>query len=133
MVTPCSPSAAANTDSGGTSPPRELASSTTTRCGWSSTGETSRLNRGRPSRRGASSASTSVRSSLNSRLLPAPSTCPGTWVCGSHFTQSHEATAPGAATTATTMSSGECSVANWPTIARATPRAASGSPDTATW
>ncbi len=133
MVTPCSPSAAANAESGGTRPPRELASSTTTRCGWSSTGDTSRLNRGRPSRRGASSASTSARSSLNSRFVPAPSTCPGTCVCGSHFVQSHAGAAPGAATTATTRSSGECSVVSCATSARAAPRADSGSPDTVTW
>lgn len=54
-------------------------------------------------------------------------------MCGSHFVQSHDGTAPGAATTATIRSSGECSVANCATIARAVLRADSGSPDTVTW
>ncbi len=115
IVTPCRPSAAASNESGGTIPP----SRTTTTCGWSITGWLSRLNRGRPSSRPASSFSSSPRSSPNSRFVPAPSTCPGTCVCGSHFTQSQRPTAPGAATTATIRSSGECSVTNCATSARA--------------
>lgn len=137
IVTPCRPSAAANTESGGTRPRRPSASSTTTRCGWSSTGCTSRLNRGRPSSRGASSRSSSPRSSPNSRFVPAPSKpsgrCPGTCACGSHLTQSHDGAAPGAATTATTRSSGECSVTSCATSARAVARADSASPDTPRW
>lgn len=54
-------------------------------------------------------------------------------MCGNHFVQSHEGTAPGAATTATIRSSGECNVASCATNARAVPRADSVSPDTVTW
>lgn len=96
-------------------------------------GVPSRLKRERPSRVWWSSVSTSARSSLNSRLVPAPSDVPGAWVCGSHFVQSHWSVTSVDATTATSRSSGECSATSPEIIARAEPRTETGSPETTTW
>ncbi len=129
IVTPWSPSCAANAESGGTIAPSSISST----CGWSSSGCPSRLKRVRPSRRGFSRSSSSLRSSLISRREPAPSTAPASCTCGSHFVHSQYEAAPRAATTAITRSSGECSVASWATSERADPCTVSASPDSVMW
>ena len=76
--------------------------------------------RGRSSSRSASSSSSSPRSSKNSRRCPRRRPRPGACACGSHLIQSHSRRRrPGEVTTAISRSSGECSVANWATVARA--------------
>ena len=86
-VTPTRPSSSSTRSSRLTAPP----SMTRTTCAWSGCGVASRVNRARGDSSGDSHSSSSASEPATSRRVPTASLSRGSWLCGSHFTQSHDA------------------------------------------
>lgn len=102
-------------------------------CGSSGSGVACGWNRGRPVSRVPSRFSSSRVSAPISLRLPAPSTAPDAWTCGSHFAHSQCGSSSRPAATTRTRSSDECSAASEPARARTQERTDRGSPLTVTW
>ncbi len=102
---------------------------------WGSSGRGAAFGwkRGRPVSRVASRFSSSRLSLLISLRLPAPSMAPGAWTCGSHLAHSQWGRASRPAATTMSRSSGECSAASEPVMARTEDRTDCGSPLIVTW